>query len=101
VQCVFDLGNGSDMMIGAAYAQSAGVLSDGRPVTKAAGGGIGGAVTRDTVILKSLAIAGRRFADVIAGIDRTGSAANLNVGVRLLRSFKITVDFAQHRLWLA
>jgi predicted aspartyl protease len=101
VPTVFDLGNGSDVLIGAAYAKEIGLLSDGRPVTMKQGGGIGGAVARQAVKLRTLDIAGHRFRNVAASLDATGSAAKLNVGVAILRQFRITVDYARHRLWLA
>ena len=73
---------------------------DGLNVVLGARGGIGGAVARDSIVLKSLAIAGKTFPNVVAAVDRTGSASTMNVGVALLRRFRITVDYAQHALWL-
>lgn len=41
-----------------------------------------------------------RAFDVPAEIDDTETAADANVGVRLLQHFRITTDFAGSRLWL-
>ncbi len=100
VQTVFDLGNGTEVLIGAAYAKEIGILTDGRPVTTTHGGGIGGERARQSLTLRSIAFAGRRFSNVPAVVDATGSAARLNVGVRLLRNFRIVTDYAAHSLWL-
>ena len=35
-----------------------------------------------------------------AAIDRTDNAADVNVGVRILRHFRITTDFAENAVWL-
>lgn len=100
VQADFDLGNGTDVLIGAAYAERIGLNTPERIVGKKPGGGIGGEVERDFVILNELEIAGVVFENVEASIDRTGNAADVNVGVRILRNFRMTVDFAENALWL-
>jgi predicted aspartyl protease len=100
VQTVFDLGNGSGVLIGADYAKEIGILTDGRPVSTAHGGGIGGDKVRRTLTLKSIEIAGKTFTDIPAAIDATGSAAKLNVGVSLLRNFRIVTDYKARSLWL-
>ncbi len=95
---VFDLGNGSDLLIGKAYARRAGLLKhvEGRE----RGGGIGGAVERQVVTLKSVRLAGVTFRNVRAAIDEQPNAADANVGVKLLRRFRIVTDFAQRSIWL-
>jgi predicted aspartyl protease len=100
VEAVFDLGNGSEVMIGRAYALRAGIASPGRIVGQAVGGGLGGALRRDIVVLSSIEIAGRVFHDVRAAIDPSETAADLNIGTSILRNFIITTDFANHSLWL-
>ena len=100
VQADFDLGNGSEVLVGRAYAERIGLTAPGRIVAREKGGGIGGGVERDIVILKTLTLGGRTFRDVRAAIDPTENAADLNVGVRILRHFVITTDFPQHALWL-
>ena len=100
VGAAFDLGNGGDVLIGADYAKTLGLLSDGRPIVEKKGGGIGGERLRQTLTLKSLELAGRRFTNVSAAIDATGSATKLNIGVPILRKFEIVTDFAGHAVWL-
>jgi predicted aspartyl protease len=100
VQADFDLGNGSEVLIGATYAERAGLLAPGRITGQKSGGGIGGEVVRDLLVLQELEVAGVTFRDVPAAIDRTGNAADVNVGVRILRHFRITTDFAENAVWL-
>ena len=100
VAATFDLGNGSQVLLGAAFAARAKLLTDGRPVSSASGGGLGGAASRQVVTLRSLELAGRRFAEVPAAVDPQPSASDLNLGVSILRHFIITTDFAQHAIWL-
>ena len=100
VQAAFDLGNGSNALVSAAYAARAGLLSDGRAVTREFGGGIGGATERDVIVLSTLEIAGRVFRDVPASIDDADNANDVNVGISLLRHFLITTDYRQRLLWL-
>jgi predicted aspartyl protease len=100
VLAVFDLGNGSGVMVGKAYAERVGFTRDGRPQRRAAGGGIGGSVDRTMVTLARLDVAGRAFRDIPAAIDEQKSAEDLNIGTSILRHFRITVDYAEHALWL-
>lgn len=99
-QADFDLGNGGNVLIGAAYAKRLGLAAPGRIVDRRRGGGLGGEITRDIVILKSLEIGGVAFHDVPAAVDPTENAADVNVGVSILRRFRMTVDFAEDALWL-
>jgi predicted aspartyl protease len=101
LRATFDLGNGSRVLIGGEFAARTHLLTDGRPVSSARGGGLGGEANRQIIVLSSLEIAGRRFEDVAAAIDRQASASDVNVGVSILRRFWITTDFAQHAVWLA
>lgn len=96
----FDLGNGSDVSIGKAYAERIGLRGPGRVVGREPGGGIGGKVDRDVVVLTSLTIAGVTFRNVRATIDSQPGAADANIGVKLLRHFRIVTDFAQKAVWL-
>lgn len=100
VRATFDLGNGSAVLIGRAFAEHAGLLADGRPLGTDRGGGLGGEAARQTLTLRSLEIAGRRFEAVRAAVDPQPSASDLNVGLALLRDFLITTDFAAHAVWL-
>ena len=100
VRATFDLGNGSDVLIGKALVSRMNLLRDGRDVRVERGGGLGGEVARQVITLRSLEVAGRRFEDIAAAIDAQPSASDVNVGVALLRHFRITTDFANHAVWL-
>ena len=99
-RAALDLGNGSQVLVGGAYAKRRGFFTDGRAVTKEAGGGLGGEIQRSVVALKSLEIAGVTLRDVAAALDEGDSATDLNVGISVLRHFVITTDFRAHALWL-
>ncbi|NNM75327.1 hypothetical protein HJG53_00175 [Sphingomonas sp. ID1715] len=94
----FDLGNGSDLLIGKAFAQKTGLWARSHGVE--GGGGIGGAVQRRIVTVRAIRIAGVTFRDVRAAIDEQANAADANVGVKLLRKFRIVTDFADKAVWL-
>ena len=96
-QAEFDLGNGSGAMISRAMVQKLGL-----PVTgKKPGGGIGGELLRDTVVIPSLTVAGKTYRDVPASIDDQSSANDMNIGTSILKDFKIVTDFKQRAVWLA
>jgi len=100
VRATFDLGNGSRVLIGAALATRMRLLVDGRTVTTDRGGGLGGEAMRQVITLRSIEIAGRQFRDVSAAVDPQPSASDVNVGIALLRHFRITTDFADRAVWL-
>jgi len=95
-----DLGNGNEVLIGRAFAEEHGLLAPGRIVDRKSGGGIGGKVDRDMVVLKSLEIAGTRFEKVSAAIDPQPSAGEVNVGTSILRRFILVIDFPAHAVWV-
>ncbi len=100
VEAVFDTGNGSDVLIGRAYAERIGLTAPERIVERNAGGGLGGTRRRDIVILSTVTVAGRTFRDVRAAIDPGATASDLNFGTSILRHFRITTDFANRSIWL-
>ncbi len=100
LRATFDLGNGSEVLIGSKLADRLHLLTDGRPIRTSAGGGLGGSTSRHVITLRSLEIAGRRFSAVPAAIDTQPSASDVNVGISILRRFVITSDFARHAVWL-
>jgi predicted aspartyl protease len=100
VQAVLDTGNGSEVLVGRAYAERIGLTAPGRIVERRSGGGLGGARERDIVVLRSLLVAGREFRDVRAAIDPGETASDLNLGTSILRHFVITTDFPQRAVWL-
>jgi predicted aspartyl protease len=95
-QAEFDLGNGSDVMVSRAMANRLAL----KIVGQKPGGGIGGEVRRDAVVLKRLELAGKTFHNVPATIDDQPSADDLNVGTSILRNFLITTDFRARSVWL-
>lgn len=100
VQASFDLGNGNEVLIGAAFAERAGLLDPERVIRQKTGGGIGGEILRDIVLLSRLDVASVAFYDIEAAVDTTDSADDANLGVRILRHFKMTVDFEEQTIWL-
>ena len=99
-QAVFDLGNGSGILIGRAFARRNGLDAPDRIVGQADGGGLGGTIRRDRIVLRDLTVGSRTFHNVPAEIDDTETAADVNLGTAVLGNFIITTDFAQHALWL-
>lgn len=100
VEAVLDTGNGSEVMVGRAYAESIGLTAPERIVERRSGGGLGGALERDIVLLRNLRVAGREFHDVRAAIDPGETASDLNIGTSILRHFVITTDFPGQAVWL-
>lgn len=94
-QAVLDFGNGTGVMIGKELAAHIGL----KPVGKMKGGGIGGEVQRDVVVLPELTLAGRTFRNVEASVDETSSRAELNVGTPILKHFIVTADFKGRAAW--
>jgi len=95
-RAAFDLGNGSDVMISRDL-----VTRLKLPILgKKTGGGIGGAIERDYVLLPVLEVAGRRFTNVHANIDDQPSHNDMNVGTAILKNFRITTDFKDRAVWL-
>src|SRR5262249_30384876 len=95
-----DLGNGNEVLIGRAFAEAHGLLAPERIVERKSGGGIGGSVDRDIVVLKSLEIAGTRIENVRAAIDPQPTAGEVNVGTSVLRQFDLVIDFPGHAVWV-
>jgi predicted aspartyl protease len=96
VQAEFDLGNGSGVLISRALANRLGLKSIG----SRSGGGIGGEVKRELVMIPVLRIAGISFRAVVSAIDDQPNANDLNIGTSILKHFVITTDFKQRAVWL-
>jgi len=94
-QAVLDFGNGTGVMIGKELAAQMRL----KPVGKMKGGGIGGEIERDVVVLPELTLAGRTFSNVQASVDETSSRAELNVGTPILKHFVVTADFKGRAAW--
>jgi hypothetical protein len=100
VRATFDLGNGSQVLISRALTEKLKLLAAGNAVRTERGGGLGGETERQIVTLAYLELAGRRFTGIEAAVDPQSSASDLNVGVSVLRHYRITTDFARHAVWL-
>ncbi len=98
-QADFDLGNGGRTLVGKAFAK-AHDLPGRRPVTIIGGGGIGGEARQTAFALHRVELGGRTILDVPAAIDASDTAADANVGVALLRNFRMVTDFSQRAVWL-
>jgi hypothetical protein len=94
-----DLGNGSEVLIGKAFAAKHGLLEPGRVVEHKEGGGIGGAVMRDIVVLSSLEVGGVKFENVRAAIDPQPTAGDVNIGTSILRKFVLVIDYPGRAVW--
>ena len=69
-------------------------------VAKKAGGGLGGSIERDVIVLRTLEVGGVSFENVRAVIDAQDSAGEVNIGPGILRRFVLLIDFHQHAIWL-
>ncbi|HKE92675.1 MAG TPA: hypothetical protein VKB34_00100, partial [Povalibacter sp.] len=75
------------------------LLRPERIIERKSGGGIGGAVVRDMVVLSSLEVAGVKFENVGAAIDPQDSAGDVNIGTSILRRFVLVIDFPGRAVW--
>ncbi|MFW6093697.1 MAG: retropepsin-like aspartic protease [Pseudomonadota bacterium] len=96
----FDLGNGSEMLVGERFAAARGWLGADRAAGSKSGGGIGGPVVRDLVEVGTVSIGGVEIDGVVAAVDATAGAVDANIGVSLLRHFVLVIDFPANRLWV-
>ena len=92
-----DFGNGSAVMVSRALADRLKLKVTGTRE----GGGIGGAVTRKTVLLRTLKVGSLTLRNVTAAIDELPNAGEVNIGTEVLRHFVVTTDFRNHQVWLA
>jgi hypothetical protein len=98
-ECDIDLGNGSEVLVGKKLADQYGLSKPERIVEHKEGGGIGGAVVRDIIVLSSLEVAGVKFDGVRAAIDPQPTAGPVNIGTNILRRFVLTIDYSGHAVW--
>jgi hypothetical protein len=98
-ECDIDIGNGSEVLIGKAFAEQHGLSKPERIVAKKEGGGIGGAVTRDIVTLSKIEVGGVTFEKVAGAIDPMPTAGAVNVGNSVLKHFVLTIDYPGRAVW--
>lgn len=97
----FDTGNRGALLLDTTTAETVGLL-DGRTETLRSGGGIGGAVNRRILEVRSVDVAGAVFDTVEAEIDpRESEAGSANIGLGLLTRFHLVVDFAESAIWFS
>ncbi len=77
----FDLGNGNEVLLGRDYAVASGLLEAHPVIGTKAGGGIGGELQRELVVVDRLGIASVNFDDVTVAIDPTPTASSGPHGV--------------------
>ena len=92
----FDLGNGSGLLLSSELASQLKL----EPVGIEPAGGIGGAVGRQVVYVAELTIAGRTFRHLRAHVAEN-LQVSANVGVGILRHFRIVTDFPNREIYLA
>lgn len=97
--CDIDLGNGSEVLVGKTFAGKHNLNGPERIVEKKQGGGIGGSVVRDIMVMSSLEIGGVEFKDVRGAIDPQPTAGDVNVGTSVLRNFVLVIDYPQRAVW--
>jgi predicted aspartyl protease len=97
VNAELDFGNGSGVMVSRALADRLKLKATGA----VQGGGIGGPLTRQTVVLKTLKVGKLTLRNLSASIDELPNAGDVNIGTDVLRHFVVTTDFSQHAVWLA
>lgn len=101
----FDLGNGSPLLVFPNHWKPRRML-EGRQISKALSGAIGGLKPRDVAVVKTLTLAGVTFRDIPAvfgeddgsAFDNTRTAGN--IGMPILSRFKLTTDYSRERLLL-
>lgn len=96
----FDLGNGNEVLLSRSFAERAGLLAPENTLGTKMGGGIGGDVERTLVRVETLEIGGLTLKDVTAAVSPNEKGADANVGVSVLRNFRIVVDYEGNRIWL-
>jgi len=100
VNADFDLGNGNEILLSRSFAERAGLLGPETVIGTREGGGIGGPVERTLVRVETLEVGGHVFRDVTAAVSPKDDGAEANLGVSVLRAFRLVVDFAGGRVWI-
>lgn len=94
-----DTGNSGALLLGQAFVDASGFLTDGRKVGVNKGGGIGGPIVRKRFVTRSVTIAGETFKGAPAVVDPLPNAGEANVGSGLLKYFRVTLDFRDKTAW--
>lgn len=97
----FDLGNGSEVLLGWDYAEAAGLLAEDNVIGTRQGGGIGGPVELTLVRVESLRLGDFVVRDLVASVSPLPDAADANIGVSVLREFDLVIDFPAESVWVS
>ncbi len=100
VMADFDLGNGSEILLSAAFAESAGLMREDNILGTTVGGGIGGPVERTLVRIDTLTIGSTTLRDLTGAVSPASDGADMNIGVSVLRGFRMVIDYPQDSVWL-
>ena len=103
-QALLDLGNGSALGVSRTYLDAHPELAALHSAT-AQTGGVGGIHSARVATVPNVSLAGRTFASVPAIFSETGSddepTQMTNVGIGLLKQFKVDLDLGRGRIFLA
>lgn len=102
VEAAFDIGNGGALSVSKEY-HEANPLFAKLPYAIGLGGGVGGVHEMKRVTVPKVEIAGFSFDAVPADLGSKPDGpykGGANVGIQLLRPFKLTMDLGHDRLWL-
>ena len=102
VDAAFDLGNGGALSISKEY-HEANPLFASLPFAVSMGGGVGGVHEMKKVTVPTVEIAGFTFNNVPADLGALPDGPyedRANVGIQMMRQFRLTLDLGHDRLWL-
>jgi len=96
---ILDLGNSGSLLLDRGFAERRGLLKGRRTSTQLSVGADG---AREALILSldNVWVGGTRFQGVPAVATQLTTQAPANVGLEILKRFRVTIDFAGDRLWL-
>jgi len=104
IEALLDLGNGGTLILPPTYWSARPELASLRSA-QARVGGVGGMSAARAVIMPSVSLAGQTFANVPAVLSTVGNDHDAtqmaNVGVGLLKQFKVDLDLGRNRIYLA
>ena len=103
IEALLDLGNGGALKLPKTYWGKRADLA-ALPYAQGQGGGVGGLHIARAATISTVGFAGRSFANVPATLSEGGSdhepAQMSNVGIGLLKQFKVDLDLGRDRIYL-
>lgn len=103
IEALLDLGNGGALVLPRSYWSGRAELARLRSAGAMAGG-VGGMRPAQAAMIPSVTLAGRSFNDVPAILSNSGDGADptqmANVGIGLLKQFKVAFDLGSQRIYL-